>query len=396
MPLALDAQSVRLHVHVMIQYADEGSRASQIAFLRLIRSENVGPITCRRLIAQFGDASAALEALPELARKGGRRRPPRLCTQDEAERELEALQALGARVLTLADPDYPPALAAIDDPPPVIGVLGDAALLTRRAVAVVGARNASANGRRFAKQIAADLGRAGLAVTSGLARGIDTAAHEGALDSGTVAVLAGGPDVVYPRENAALYDAVRERGAVVSEMPAGLVPQARHFPRRNRLISGLSLGVLVVEAAPRSGSLITARMALEQGREVFAVPGSPLDPRARGCNHLIRQGAVLTESAEDVLEALEGFLAERRIRSQSEPQFAPEAPESGRDEASEARGIVKQLLGPSPVLLDEVARQAQLSAAMVNRVLLELELAGRVVRHPGNRVSLTMDGDDTG
>ncbi|MDJ0970990.1 MAG: DNA-processing protein DprA [Kiloniellales bacterium] len=380
----------------MVLSADEGSRASQIDFLRLIRSENVGPITCRRLLAQFGSAAAALEALPELARRGGRRRPVRLCPPDEAERQLDALEDLGARVLTLADPEYPLALAAIDDPPPVISVLGDAALLTRRAVAVVGARNASANGRRFAKQLAADLGRAGLVVTSGLARGIDTAAHEGALDGGTVAVLAGGPDVVYPRENDALYEAVRERGAVVSEMPAGLVPQARHFPRRNRLISGLSVGVLVVEAAPRSGSLITARLALEQGREVFAVPGSPLDPRARGCNHLIRQGAVLTESAEDVVEALEGFLAERRIRRESGPGPVPEMPESGQDEATEARAIVKQLLGPSPVLLDEVARQAQLSAAMVNRVLLELELAGRVVRHPGNRVSLTMDGDDTG
>ncbi len=396
MRAALDAASGRRHVHVMISLAADDLRASQIAFLRLIRSENVGPITCRRLIAQFGDAAAALEALPELARKGGRRRPVRLCAPAEAERELETLEALGARVLTLTDPDYPPALAAIDDPPPVLNVLGDPALAGRRGIAVVGARNASANGRRFAKQLASDLGRAGLVVTSGLARGIDTAAHEGALDSGTVAVLAGGPDVVYPRENAALYEAVRERGAVVSEMPAGLVPQARHFPRRNRLISGLSLGVLVVEAAPRSGSLITARLALEQGREVFAVPGSPLDPRARGCNHLIRQGAVLTESAEDVLEALEGFLAERRIRPETGPGPAPDAPESGQDEAAEARVIVKQLLGPSPVLLDEVARQAQLSAAMVNRVLLELELAGRVVRHPGNRVSLSMDGDDTG
>ena len=380
----------------MISCATDDPRAGQIAFLRLIRSENVGPITCRRLLAHCGDAAAALEALPELARRGGRRRPPRICPQDEAERELDALEALGARVLTLADSEYPSALAAIDDPPPVLSVLGDPALPSRRAVAIVGARNASANGRRFARQLALGLGEAGLAVTSGLARGIDTAAHEGALDSGTVAVLAGGPDVVYPRENGALYQGIRERGAVVSEMPAGLVPQARHFPRRNRLISGLSLGVLVVEAAPRSGSLITARLALEQGREVFAVPGSPLDPRARGCNHLIRQGAVLTESAEDVLETLDGFLAERRIRPETAPGPAPEAPEPGQDEASEARVIVKQLLGPSPVLLDEVARQAQLSAAMVNRVLLELELAGRVVRHPGNRVSLTTDGGDTG
>ena len=374
--------------------------AERLARLRLARSENVGPITYRQLMGHCGDAVTALEALPGLARRGGRRRPIKLCGADRAATELDLLETLGGRLLTLDEPDYPPALAAIEDAPPVLSVLGDPALPSRRAIAIVGARNASANGRRFAKRLAADLGRAGLVVTSGLARGIDTAAHEGSLDSGSVAVLAGGPDVVYPRENAALYQGLRERGAVVSEMPAGLVPQARHFPRRNRLISGLSLGVLVVEAAPRSGSLITARLALEQGREVFAVPGSPLDPRARGCNHLIRQGAVLTESAEDVLEVLEGFLAERRIRPEPPPGAAPEAPEGGPesapDAASEARVIVKQLLGPSPVLLDEVARQAQLSAAMVNRVLLELELAGRVVRHPGNRVSLSMDGDDTG
>lgn len=380
----------------MVSNASADARAARLDYLRLIRSENVGPITCRRLLDHYGDPGKALAALPELARRGGRKRPIRLCPAEEAERELARLEELGARVVTLGDPAYPETLAAIDDPPPVLSLFGNPALLSRRSLAIVGARNASANGRRFARQLATELGRAGLVVASGLARGIDTAAHEGALESGTVAVQAGGVDVVYPRENEALYCRLCEAGAVVSEMPAGTVPQARHFPRRNRLVSGLSLGVLVVEAAPRSGSLITARFALEQGREVFAVPGSPLDPRARGCNHLIRQGAVLTESAEDVLEVLEGYLAERRIRPGPAPEAAPQAAESAADEAAEARGLVKDLLGPSPVLLDEVARQAQLSAAMVNRVLLELELAGRVVRHPGNRVSLAMDGDDGG
>ena len=380
----------------MVAEATADARAARLDYLRLIRSENVGPITCRRLLEHYGDPGKALAALPELARRGGRKRPIRLCPAEEAERELTRLEDLGAVVVTLGEPAYPETLAAIDDPPPVLSLFGDPALLSRRSVGIVGARNASANGRRFARQLAAELGRAGLVVASGLARGIDAAAHEGALESGTVAVQAGGVDVVYPRENGDLYRRICEAGAVVSEMPANTVPQARHFPRRNRLVSGLSLGVLVVEAAPRSGSLITARFALEQGREVFAVPGSPLDPRARGCNHLIRQGAVLTESAEDVLEALEGYLAERRIRPGPAPEAASRASESAGDEAAEARSLVKDLLGPSPVLLDEVARQAQLSAAMVNRVLLELELAGRVVRHPGNRVSLAMDGDDGG
>lgn len=379
----------------MVEGPSAASHDDRVAFLRLIRSENVGPITCRRLLDHYGGPGPALQALPELARRGGRRRPIRLCPAEEAERELDALEALGAKVLTLADPAYPRPLAAIDDPPPVLSLFGDSALLSRRAIGIVGARNASANGRRLARQLAAELGQAGLVVASGLARGIDTAAHEGALASGTVAVLAGGPDVVYPRENEALYRRICQSGAVVSEMPAGTVPQARHFPRRNRLISGLSLGVLVVEAAPRSGSLITARFALEQNREVFAVPGSPLDPRARGCNQLIRnQGAALVESAEDLLETLEGYLAERRIRP-AEPLQAASAPaKAAESEAAEARSLVKELLGPSPVLLDEVARQAQLSAAIVNQVLLELELAGGIIRHPGNRVSLAIDGKD--
>ena len=256
--------------------------------LRLIRSENVGPITFRSLLRRFGSARAAIEALPDLARRGGRSAPLRVCPFPQAEQELSAADRIGARLMTADDADYPEALAAIYDAPPLLYVLGDIALLRRQAVAIVGARNASANGRRLAQDIARDLGTAGFVVVSGLARGIDHAAHRGSLDSGTIAVVAGGIDIAYPPDNEELQREIGRRGAIVAEMPPGTVPQAKHFPRRNRLISGLSLGVLVVEAALQSGSLITARMALEQGREVLAVPGSPLDPRCHGTNNLRR------------------------------------------------------------------------------------------------------------
>ena len=262
--------------------------------LRLYRSENVGPITFRRLLAHFGSAGAAITALPALSRRGGRGKPIKVCPADAAEAEIAALKEAGGRYLIWGDAEYPAALANIEDAPPVLGLIGHAHLLERRAVAIVGARNASANGRRFARTIAAELGEAGFAIASGLARGIDAAAHEGALEAGTVAVVAGGVNVVYPKENGALHEAIAERGAILAEQPPGTRPQGRHFPYRNRIISGLARGTLVVEAAMRSGSLITARYALEQGREVFAVPGSPLDPRCRGTNDLIRQGAVLT------------------------------------------------------------------------------------------------------
>ena len=274
----------------------------RLARLRLARSESVGPITYRQLLAHCGSACAAIEALPALARRGGRRRAIRLCPEAEAEAELAAFQERDGRILTRGEPGYPEALDATEDAPPVIGLLGDPALLERPAMAIVGARNASANGRRIAKQLAAELGSAGFVIVSGMARGIDAAAHEGALASGTIAVLAGGADVVYPRENQALYEKILSQGLLIGELPLGTTPQARHFPRRNRIISGLARGVLVVEAAPRSGSLITARLALDQGRELFAVPGSPLEPRARGCNALLRDGAAhLVESAEDVM-----------------------------------------------------------------------------------------------
>jgi DNA processing protein len=313
----------------------------------------------------------------------------------EAERELAALDRLGAALVCWGEPDYPSALVAVDDAPPVLAVLGNRDLLRPPMVAVVGARNASANGRRLAHDLAAGLGAAGIVVVSGMARGIDAAGHAGALDTGSVAVVAGGIDIVYPEENRGLYQALAERGVIVAELPFGAEPQARHFPRRNRIISGMALGVVVVEAAARSGSLITARFALEQGREVFAVPGSPLDPRCRGTNDLLRNGATLTEAAADILAQL-GPLARdaaplspvphRALRLPLEPASSgpPPAIVAGDAEIE----LVLERLGPTPVAVDELVRQCQLSAAAVATLLLELELAGRIERHPGNYVSL--------
>ena len=363
--------------------------AERLDWLRLLRSDNVGPITFHQLLQRFGSASVALEALPSIARKGGRGAGIAICSRADAQRELAALDKVGGRFVAWGEPDYPPALAAVEDAPPLLSVVGDARLLQRRAIAVVGARNASANGRRFARDIAAELGRSGFLVVSGLARGIDAAAHHGALETGTLAVVAGGVDVVYPEENRPLHEAIAEHGVIVAELPVGTEPQARHFPRRNRIISGVSLGVLVVEAALRSGSLITARFALEQGREVFAVPGSPLDPRARGANDLIRGGASLVEGIDDVLNALGGQLTEPRRPVFTRPVSTPIT--DGNDSESQtdaARAKVLEGLGPSPVLVDELVRQCQLSPAIVATILLELELAGRLERQPGNRVTL--------
>jgi DNA processing protein len=371
---------------------DEGSRvlsaSERLDWLRLIRSENVGPRTFNRLLERFGTAAAALAALPDLARRGGLRRAITVCPKADAERELTMAERAGIRYLATLEPAYPRWLAAAEDAPPLLSVLGDASVLGRPMVAMVGARNASLNGRNLARRLATDLGGAGLVVASGLARGIDTAAHQGALASGTVAVMAGGADVVYPPENEGLWREIIQAGAVVSEMPPGTQPQASFFPRRNRIISGLALGVVVVEANARSGSLITARFAADQGREVFAVPGSPLDPRAAGPNDLIRHGATLTESADDVLNVLsdllrrplsEGRRAEFRGQSGGVPDDA---------EIERARSDILELLGPSAVSVDEIIRQCQLSPSVVSWVLLELELAGRLDRHPGNRVSL--------
>ncbi len=364
-------------------------RAERLDWLRLIRTENVGPITFRHLLNRFGSAAAALAALPELSRRGGRLGGLAIANKAQAEAELEALERVEARLVALGEPDYPVGLATIEDAPPLLSVRGNAVLLTGRIVAIVGARNASANGVRLARQLALDLGAAGLIVASGLARGIDTGAHQGALAAGTIAVMAGGVDVVYPQENTALYEQIVAQGAAISELPPGVSPQARHFPRRNRLISGLALGVVVVEASPRSGSLITARYALEQGREVFAVPGSPLDPRARGTNHLIRQGATLTEGAADIVPVINAQLARRPFAEPAGlPLSPPEPTPPSEPEIARARDQVAEKLGPTPTPVDEIIRQCQLSPAAVQTCLLELELAGRLVRHPGNQVAL--------
>ena len=352
-------------------------------WLRLARTENVGPVTFHQLLARFGSASAALDALPDLARRGGRMQTLSIPSVADADREIEAGSALGGRLLTGDDAQFPPRLAALDPPPPVLWTLGDAALLSRPCVAVVGARIASAGGQRFARGLAHDLGAAGYVVVSGMARGIDGAAHEGALASGTAAVLGGGPDDVYPPEHGDLYRRLVERGCVVSEHGPGRRATAKDFPRRNRIISGLSLAVVVVEAELRSGSLITARLAAEQGGEVLAVPGSPLDPRARGANDLIRQGAAVCEGVEDVVRALESLGGLR------EPGAAyVSAPSHAEDPSDAVRDRIAALLSPTPISRDELVRASGAPAGVVAAALVELALAGRAELLPGGKVSL--------
>ena len=352
------------------------------------------------MLARYGSAEEAIAALPALAFAGGRSAPPLIPSRDDAARELSELAGLGGRMIFLGGPDYPPLLAMLDDAPPCIAVLGDANLLPSRAVAMVGGRNASANGQRMAESLAAELAPS-VTIISGLARGIDAAAHAGALRTGkTIAAVAGGLDLTYPPEHADLQRRIAATGAVVTEAPLGTDPQARHFPRRNRIIAGLSLGVVVVEAALRSGSLITARLAQEAGRELFAVPGSPLDPRSRGGNDLIRQGAHLTETAQDVLDNLPDHPAREGLARS--PLFAHDAAPTGFSEPlptwsepgesaadlTKARKQVIELLGTSPTAVDDVVRRCQFSAAAVMAVLLELELAGRIETLPGSRVAL--------
>jgi len=355
----------------------------QIARLRLIRSDNVGPITYFQLLARFGSPAAALAAVPDLAARGGGR-GPRLASRAAVEREMETVSRLGARYLFLGRGAYPPLLAEIEAAPPALIVQGDVSLLDKPCIAIVGARNASAAACRFARGLAQKLGEAGQAIVSGLARGIDTAAHDGALDTGTIAVVAGGLDIFYPPENEARQRAMAERGLLVAEQPPGTEPRARHFPYRNRIIAGLAHGTVVVEAAPRSGSLITARLAAESGREVMAVPGSPLDPRAQGCNQLIRDGATLIQNAEDVLEAVSPM----RIRPFRQKELAYAPAKVPAEVPDQARDAVRALLNSTPVPVDELVRQAELPPAAVQTVLLELELAGRLDRHAGGRVSL--------
>lgn len=366
------------------------SDRQRIAWLRLIRSDNIGPATFRDLINHFGSAEAALAALPELSARGGATRAIRIATESDAHRELEAARKFGARFIGIGEPDYPHALRQIDGAPPLITVKGNVSVLHRPAVGIVGSRNASISGAKFAAMIARDCGRAGYTVVSGLARGIDTAAHRASLDTGTIAALAGGLDQPYPPENVPLLDEIcHGHGLAISEMPFGWEPRARDFPRRNRLIAGIALGVVVVEAATRSGSLITARLAAEFGRLVFAVPGSPLDPRCQGTNGLLKDGAMIVTSPEDVIEALAPL-------SQLDLFSAPVAEEPAGtggdltppDDSDRARII--DALGPTPVEVDDIIRHTGLPAPSVYLVLLELDIAGRLHRHPGGMVSLAM------
>ena len=361
----------------------------RLAWLRLIRSENVGPATFRALVNEFGGAEAAIAALPLLSRRGGRS-DIRLCTEAEAEAELEAAENLGASLVAIGEPGYPPALAQVDSPPPVLYAKGRLELADIPIVAIVGARNGSAVGQKFTRQIATDLALEGFVIASGLARGIDTAAHLATLEHGTIAVLAGGIDIVYPPENDDLQRAIGERGLLISERSPGFAPRGKDFPRRNRLISGISLGVVVVEAAERSGSLITARFAGEQGREVFAVPGSPLDPRSAGTNNLLKQGAGLVTCARDILEVLAPILGRPPAPPPIELAAADEhrPPEPLPDIRQSERELIVGALGPSPVDIDELIRTTGIATRKVHIVLLELDLAGRLQRHGQQLVSL--------
>ena len=380
----------------------------RLACLRLIRSENIGPVTFRELINRFGGATQALDALPELSRRAGRGRAIRICPADAAEAELAAAHRIGAHPLFTIEPDYPPLLAHLEMPPPLIYAKGRLGLLTRPSIAIVGSRDASAAGRTLTRSIAHGLGEKGIVIVSGLARGIDAEAHRAALATGTIAVLAGGLDIIYPPEHADLHAELGDIGCLVSEQPPGFTPRGQDFPRRNRIISGIANAVVVIEAARRSGTLITARMAAEQGREVFAIPGHPLDPRAEGTNQLIKNGATLVTSAIDILDALGPALRPRFTFREPEPpdpssghpHTAP--PERALENSTEAkpetspppydadgeRARVLAVLGPSPVNIDELVRVTGLSVREVQAAILELTLAGRIERHGRNLVSL--------
>ncbi|HEU4987229.1 MAG TPA: DNA-processing protein DprA [Rhizobiaceae bacterium] len=367
----------------------EGSRRltdrQRIAWLRLIRTENVGPATFRDLIGRCGSAEAAIEMLPELSRMGGAARSVRIPSVHEAEVEMEKLTRFGARLIAIGEPEYPSLLKRMDYPPPLLMVKGNLSVLQTPAIGIVGARNASFSGIKFARKLAAELGREGYAVVSGLARGIDTGAHQGSIGTGTIAALAGGLDKPYPPENVGLCSEITERGAIVSEMPFGWEPRAKDFPRRNRIIAGIGIGLVVVEAAQRSGSLISARLANEMGRLVFAVPGSPLDPRAAGTNGLLKQGATIVTEAADVLTQIAPLLDfPPSGQNLEEPVDVPDAPPPGESD----RARVVEALSTTPTGIDEIIRHTGLHAAQVSTILLELDLAGRLERHSGGTVSL--------
>lgn len=361
--------------------------SSLLDALRLFRSENVGPITYRNLITRYGSPSEALRALPDLAARGGAKRPIKLCTEKEADTEIKLHAKLGFHLLHETDEAYPKHLKSINDAPPLLSVKGQLEVLSKSCIGLVGSRHASLVGRKFAGTLAKELGEAGYVTVSGMARGIDTAVHQTSLMAGTIAVLAGGVDQIYPQENTQLYHKIAENGAIVAESPLKLEPQARLFPKRNRIISGLSLGVIIVEAALKSGSLITAQCALDQNREVFAVPGSPMDPRSSGTNALIKQGATMIESAQDVITALTN-ISPARIQERSNSYILPPHMQFTESEIDKARNELLELLSFTPIELDVIMRHANLPPQALLTALLELELAGSVERSIGNRVSL--------
>lgn len=367
------------------------SEGEVLSWLRLARSRRVGPSTFIRLLREHGSADAALAALPEVAASAGAKGYAP-CPIEQASAELEAGFKTGAELLCLGMPDYPPHLALIPDPPPVLWAIGNPGLAHRPCVGLVGARNASSLGQRMARILAEELGPAGYVITSGLARGVDTSAHQASLETGTIAVLAGGVDTVYPRENKDLWQQIARQGLIVSEAPIGTAPQARHFPRRNRIISGISLGIVVIEGAAKSGSLITARNALDQGREVMAVPGSPLDPRATGCNMLLRDGAGLVRSGADVIEFLES--AARGILER--PVHTPTPAPPTRKKSTPSTPSLKSLLSTAPIPEDTLIRESGLSTPKAMELIFDLEMAGEITRHPGGFLSLALRPQPTG
>lgn len=370
-----------------VQSGPRLSDRQRIAWLRLIRTSNVGPASFRDLVNRFGSAETALEMLPELMAATGSKRTLYIPGVSDIEAEMDTANRHGARFVCIGEPDYPPLLKVIDHPPPVLAIIGKGEVFRLPAIAIVGARNASLAGIKMARTLAGEIGREGYSIVSGLARGIDTAAHQGSLESGTIGVLAGGLDMPYPPENAGLCSEIARRGgAVVSEMPFGWQPRAQDFPRRNRLVAGMALGLVVIEAAKRSGSLISARLAGEMGRLVFAVPGSPLDPRAGGTNGLLKDGATLVTEASDVLSAIAPLSARPGTQSLllEEPPDLSHSPSHGDDE----RSLIVEALGPTPIEIDEIIAHTRLHPAQVSMVLLELDLAGRLERHSGGSVSL--------
>lgn len=368
----------------------ELSDRQRLAWLRLYRAENVGPAAFRDLINHCGSAEQALVMLPQLSTRGGRRRHPVIPTEAEAEAELNGVTAMGGRLIGIGEPDYPQLLRLTEHAPPLITVLGDARALSGPSVSIVGSRNASMNGLTMARRLAAELGRNGQTIVSGFARGIDRAAHEAALDSGTVAVLAGGIDKPYPADPDALLDRIvtSGTGCAITEKPLGWEPRAKDFPRRNRIIAALSMALVVVEAAARSGSLISARLAGEMGRLVLAVPGSPLDPRARGTNDLIRNGATLVTSAEDVIEALSPLDGDAPAHAPSPPALLEPDDMMTVPPDDDARARVVSLLGPAPSSVDDLIAESGLTPSQLFVVILELDLGGRIERHSGNRIAL--------